>query len=94
MIVLIIIILLLSLRGCIIDEFKLDGFNNKDEVINAIKENIDELNVLTKEMYNEFNDNGKSFVVIENKIFKISKVVLNIEQNYQRKCLTNLKLKK
>ena len=50
--------------------YEWDGLNNKNEIIQLVKENIEELNILTKEIYSEFNNNKRFFVYIDNKIFR------------------------
>ena len=60
------------LYSCLNEILVFDGFENKEQVINAVKENIEDLNKLTMEIYNKFKDSDRSYVYIENKLFKDS----------------------
>ena len=59
-----------AMCGCVIELFDLDGFENKSQVINVIKDNIDDLNRLTQEIYYKFYKKDCSFVTVENKFIK------------------------
>lgn len=69
-VIIIILIMLFVLSSCIINSLDIGGFNNKEEIIALIKENIDDLNELTQEIYNKFNNGNKFYIIIENKTFK------------------------
>lgn len=49
--------------------YKSERFNNKNQIIDAVKENIDDLNALVKELDQKFKDVEN--LTIENKLFKI-----------------------
>ena len=56
--------------GFVIELFVLDGFKSKEEVIITVKENIDDLNKFTQEIYYNFYKKKDFFITIENKFIK------------------------
>lgn len=54
--------------------YEWDGFKNKEQVINAVKDNFNDLILLTNEMYDKYNDTDKHLYTcyIDNKMFKFN----------------------
>ena len=77
------------MSGCIIEFFSSDGFDSKEQVINAIKENIENLEVFNNEITNKF----KTFDIIENSLFKTYHTSKEYKTQLSEKMFKNMKLK-
>lgn len=86
------VIAIYAMYGCVIELFDLDGFENKSQVINVIKDNIDDLNRLTQEIYYKFYKNDCSFVIVENKFIKKWHSSFNYKTNESNKIFKDCKL--
>ena len=83
MIIFALLVAINTLYGCIIDMFDLEGFENKEQIISAVKENIDDLNKLTRAIYDKYYDTKDLSLTIDNKFFTIN------DNNFQYKTLLN-----
>ena len=72
--------------------YEWDGFENKEQVINAVKENINILNQLTKELYDKYGDSNKLSVSIENKFFKTFKESFEYKTKLSMYIFKNLRI--
>lgn len=58
---------------CSCAPYEWDGFINKQQIINAVKENISDLNILTNEIYNMYINKEFYSCYIDNRLFKSNK---------------------